>query len=88
MSARSIDWQGPHIVHACTAQAGWGQLLLLTRDGGLHALKLPSGQCQQLALLDLPEPTPPTPHWPHGFKVHCALSGNYAVIGDVGGTFA
>jgi hypothetical protein len=87
MSARSIDWQGPHIVHACTAQAGWGQLLLLTRDGGLHALKLPSGRSQQLAQLDLPEPTPPAPHWPHGFKVHCALSGDYAVIADDGGTF-
>ncbi|MGD9760041.1 MAG: hypothetical protein AB7U71_21275 [Comamonas sp.] len=87
MSARSIDWQGPHIVHACTAQAGWGQLLLLTEDGGLHALKLPSGRSQQLAQLDLPEPTPPAPHWPHGFKVHCALSGDYAVIADDGGTF-
>lgn len=82
MSARSTDWQGSHIVHACTAQADWGQLLLLTRDGGLHALKLPSGRSQQPAQLDLPESTPPTPHWPHGFKVHCALSGDYAVIAD------
>ena len=83
----SIDWPGQPIVHACTAQASWGQLLLLTADGALHGLNMDTGHSKPLAQLDLPEPTPPTPYWAHGFKVHCALSGDYAVIADDGGTF-
>ena len=86
-SLRSIDWQGQPIIHACTAQADWGQLLLLTVDGGLYGLNLDSGRSQPLARLNLPEPTAPTPHWSHGFKVHCALSGDYAVLVNDGGTF-
>ena len=62
-STRSIDWQGQPIIHACTAQADWGQLLLLTQDGGLHGLNLDNGRSQSLAQLDLPEPTAPTPYW-------------------------
>lgn len=87
MKLRSIDWPGSPIVHACTAQASWGQLLLLTEDGALHGLDLDSGRSWQLAKLELPEPTAPTAYWPHGFKVHCALSGDHAVIADDGGTF-
>ena len=86
-SLRRIDWPGQPIVHACIAQADWGQLLLLTNDGGLHGLNLDSGRSQPLARLNLPEPTAPTPHWSHGFKVHCALSGDYAVLVNDGGTF-
>ena len=77
---------GPHIVHACTAQAGWGQLLLLTRDGGFAAARsCQNGRSQQLALLDFARAR-------HRLrctgrmasKVHCALSGDYAVITDDG----
>ena len=63
MGARSIDWQGQPMVHVCTANASWGQLLLLTKDGGLHGLNLESGRSQSLAQLDLPEPTPPACMW-------------------------
>ena len=87
MGARSIDWQGQPMVHVCTANASWGQLLLLTKDGGLHGLSLESGQSQCLAQLDLPQPTPPRPCWSHGFKLHCSLSGDHAVVADDGGTF-
>ena len=87
-SLRSMDWPGQPIVHACTAQADWGQLLLLTQDGGLQGLNLDSGRSQLLAQLDLPERTAPTPYQRNsGFKVHCALSGDYAVVADDGGTF-
>lgn len=84
---RTFAWQGPPIVAACTAQAAWGQLLLLTVDGGLHGMALDSGCSQRLAQLELPAPTQPTPHWPHGFKLHCAISGDYAVVADDGGCF-
>lgn len=84
---RALDWQGPAIVTACTAQAAWGQLLLLTESGGLHGMDLDSGHSQRLAQLELPTPTPPRPYGPHGFKLHCALSGGYAVVADDGGSF-
>ncbi|MDR2324105.1 MAG: hypothetical protein LBE51_01685 [Acidovorax sp.] len=84
---RHLVWQGAPIVTACTAQAAWGQWLLLTAEGGLHGMDLDSGRSQQLAQLELPAPTPPRPYWPHGFQLHCAPSGGYAVVADNGGSF-
>lgn len=87
MTSRSIPWQGLAIIHACAANADWGQLLLLTVDGGLHGVNLDSGQTCALAQLELPEPKPCNPYWHRGFAVHVAVSGDFAAVVDDGGSF-
>lgn len=80
---RSIEWTGDPIIKACTVQADYGHLLLLTASGTLYGVNLDTGASAKLCIVDLPEIANSVNH-DHfgiaGYTLHASSDGRYAAI--------
>lgn len=84
---RLLAWAGLPVVDACTVDADYGHLLLLTGNGTLSGVNLDSGVCTELcsvALPALPHADSTRRSWPrHGLRA--APDGRHAAIVVDGG---
>ena len=81
--AQSFDWSGPSIVAACAVDAFYGQLLLLTVDGGLHGVDLDAGSSTALSAVALPALEPKDDGLVFGaqvYKLYASPNGSHAAI--------
>jgi hypothetical protein len=80
---RSLAWSGLPILDACTVQADYGHLLLLTTDGTLHGVNCDTGASLELCKVALPD-IPQTDTNPHfgapAFRLHASSDGGHAAI--------
>jgi hypothetical protein len=80
---RSIVWSGPAIVDACSVQAGYGHLLVLTKNGALYGANLDTGAKVKLCDVELPD-TPQNDDAGYfgapTLRLHASLDGTYAAI--------
>lgn len=68
---------------ACTVQAAYGHLLILTADGALHGINLHTHASAQLCIVDLPDIALGDGHGYFGaprHRLHASPDGNYAAI--------
>jgi hypothetical protein len=80
---RSIEWAGDPIIDACTVQADYGHLLLLTTSGTLHGVNLDTGTSAKLCIVDLPEianSVNDDRFGIAGYTLHASSDGRYAAI--------
>jgi hypothetical protein len=79
----TLTWEHAPIADACTVQAGYGHLLVLTADGSLHGVDLDTGHRTALCSVPLPPLPPPAGHTAFGtaaYRLHASPDGRYAAI--------
>jgi hypothetical protein len=80
---RSFRWTGAPVLDACTVQAPYGHLLVLTAEGALHGIDLRTDASAQLCTVGLPDIDLGDDHGNFGaprHRLHASSDGKYAAI--------
>lgn len=81
--SRIFGWGGAPLLDACTVQASYGHLLVLTADGVLHGLNLQTHESARLCAVELPDMADADDHSYFGvprYRLHASADGKYAAI--------
>lgn len=82
-ASQSFRWTDTSVLDACTVQAAYGHLLVLTTEGALHGVNLDTHASAQLCTVDLPDIAIGGNHSHFGaprHRLHASPDGSYAAI--------